>query len=316
MNQDSLLRVEDGAFVGFGADRLIVGGSVLAFPVRNQTATAIVDNASNNAGPLGAGAQLGIVTDLVIGESLIGKLEIKNGARAVAVTTTVGTRDHGTRTDGFLTVEGTNATLPARFESGGEESGGLFVATGTGTDALVTVSGGGVMSLARLSLADGAQSSALMFVDGMEAADGGERRSTVTAPIPPQEPEPEAGGRAAAPGMATVSSAAPGGARSMSRTAGWCAAGRSQWVSAGSRGEVNIDGILRSVNARVVADGPRAEDGVICIGGVPLCGAASNNVRGEVVIGVDGILEGRIIGVGRGDASAAAAWPSPRTAWW
>ena len=63
---------------------------------------------------------------------------------------------------------------------------------------------------------------------------------------------------------------------------------------------MNIDGILRSVNARVVADGPRAEDGVICIGGVPLCGAASNNVRGEVVIGVDGILEGRIIGVGRG----------------
>ena len=32
----------------------------------------------------------------------------------------------------------------------------------------------------------------------------------------------------------------------------------------------------------------------------PLCGAASSNVRGEVVIGVDGILEGRIIGVGRG----------------
>jgi hypothetical protein len=54
------------------------------------------------------------------------------------------------------------------------------------------------------------------------------------------------------------------------------------------------------VNARVVADGPRTEDGAICIGGVPLCGAASSNVRGEVVIGVDGILEGRIIGVGRG----------------
>ena len=198
MNQDSLLRVEDGAFVGFGADKLIVGGSVLALPVRNQTATAIVDNASNKPGPLGVGALLGIVTDLVIGESLIGKLEVRNGARTHAVTTTVGTRDHGTRTDGFLTVDGTNATLPARFESGGEESGGLFVATGAGTDALVTVSGGGLMTLARLSLADGAQSSALMFVDGMEAADGGERRSTVTAPLPPVEPDPEAGRAAAA----------------------------------------------------------------------------------------------------------------------
>ena len=110
MNQDSLLRVEDGAFVGFGADRLIVGGSVLELPVRTQTATAIVDNASNKAGPLGVGSLLGIVTDLIIGEGLIGKLEVKNGGLTLAVTTTVGTRDHGTRTDGFLTVEGTNAT--------------------------------------------------------------------------------------------------------------------------------------------------------------------------------------------------------------
>ena len=91
------------------------------------------------------------IRDRVIGESLIGKLEVRNGARTVALTTTVGTRDHDTRTDGFLTVEGTNATLPARFESGGGESGGLFVATGTGTDALMTVSGGGVMTVTRLS---------------------------------------------------------------------------------------------------------------------------------------------------------------------
>ena len=41
----------------------------------------------------------------------------------------------------------------------------------------------GTIDVARLSLADGAQSNALMFVDGLEAADGGERRSTVTASL-------------------------------------------------------------------------------------------------------------------------------------
>ena len=98
-----------------------------------------------------------------------------------------------------------------------------------------------------------------------------------------------------------MSSAAPGAARSMSPTAALVRCRQiAVGFAAGSRGEVNIDGILRSVNARVVADGPRVEDGAICIGRVPLCGATGNTVRGEVVIGVDGILEGRVIGVGRG----------------
>ncbi len=297
MNQDSLLRVEDGAFVGFGADQLIVGGSPLALPVRNQTATANVDNASNNAGPLGVGALLGIVTDLVIGESLIGKLEVRNGARTVALTTTVGTRDHDTRTDGFLTVEGTNATLPARFESGGGESGGLFVATGTGTDALMTVSGGGVMTVTRLSLADGAQSNALMFVDGMEAADASDHRSTVTAPFPREEERTAAAG--AANGDCVIGNVGQG-ALNVSNGALVRCRQIAVGMAAGSRGEINIDGIFRSVNARVIADGPRIEDGAICIGRVPLCGATSGFVRGDVVIGSDGILEGRTIGIGSG----------------
>jgi hypothetical protein len=215
--------------------------------LRNQTATANVDNASNNAGPFGVGALLGIVTDLVIGESLIGKLEVRNGARTVALTTTVGTRDHDTRTDGFLTVEGTNATLPARFESGGGESGGLFVATGTGTDAVVAVSGGGVMTVTRLSLADGAQSNALMFVDGMEAADASDHRSTVTAPFPREEERTAAAG--AANGDCVIGNVGQG-ALNVSNGALVRCRQIAVGMAAGSRGEINIDGIFRSVNAK------------------------------------------------------------------
>lgn len=300
LTHDALLRVEEGAVVGFGSERLFVGGSILGLALTNRTGRVVVDNSSDAGGKLDLGTLLGPIQELIIGEALIGRLEVTNGGNAIAVTTTIGARDHGATTDGFLTVEGTTATRTARFTSGEVNRGGLFVATGAGTDALVTVSSGGVMTLAQLSLADGAQSNALMFVDGMEAADGGERRSTVTAPLPPVEPE---AGRAAtanpANGDCVIGRAGHG---TLNVSNGGLVRCRQLAVgfSAGSRGELNINGILRSVKARVLADGPRAEDGVICIGGVPLCGAASNTVRGEAVIGVDGILEGRIIGVGRG----------------
>jgi hypothetical protein len=80
---------------------------------------------------------------------------------------------------------------------------------------------------------------------------------------------------------------------------------------AGSRGELNIDGSFRAVPAEVSADGPLPEDGAICIGRVPLCGATGNNVRGEVVLGVDGTLEGRIIAIGNG-GTVARQWHCAR----
>ncbi len=303
LTHDALLRLEAGAVSGFGANRLFVGGSVLGLALGNGTGRVVVDNTSDAGGKLDLGTLLGPVQELVIGESLIGRLEVTNGGSALAITTTVGTRDHGATTDGFLTVEGTTATRTALFTSGQRDEGGLFVATGNGTDALITVSAGGAMSLTQLSLADGAQSNALMFVDGMETADAGERRSTVVAPLPPITPDPEASARAAAlnpdNGNCVIGRTGRG---TLNVSNGALVRCRQIAVgsSSGSQGALNIDGIFRSVNARVVADGPRTEDGVICIGRVPLCGATSGLVRGEVVVGLDGILEGRVIGIGGG----------------
>jgi len=293
----ALLRVEDGALAGFGSKRLFVGGSVLGLPLRNQSARAVVTNATDNGGPLDLGTLLGPVNELIVGEALAGRLEVSDGGRALAVTTTVGTRDHGAVTDGILTVQGTNAAHPASFESGQGDQGGLFVATGDRTDAEVTVSGGGVMTLTRLSLADGAQSNAVMFVDGLEAADGGERRSTVTAPVPPAQGQ--AGAASAGTGDCVIGNAGQG---TLNVSFGGLVRCRQIAVGMGpgSRGALNIDGILRSINARVAADGPLAEDGAVCIGRVGLCGATAGAVRGEVIVGLDGILEGRIIGVGNG----------------
>lgn len=302
LTHDALLRVEAGSLAGFGADRLFVGGSVLGLALGNQTGRVVVDNTADAGGKLDLGTLLGPVQQLVIGESLIGRLEVTNGGSAVAVTTTVGTRDHGAATDGFLTVEGTTATRTATFTSGNVDKGGLFVATGAGTDALVTVSAGGVMSLTQLSLADGANSHALMFVDGMEAADAGDRRSTVIAPLPP-----------VASSVATERTAA------LNPDNGNCVVGRvgrgtlnvsngalvrcrqlAVGFGSGSRGEMNIDGLFRSVPAQVVVTGPLPEDGAMCIGRVPLCGASGANVRGEVLLGLDGQLDARIIGIGNG----------------
>ena len=299
----SLLRVEDGAVSGFGANRLWVGGSPLGLPLRNQTGRVSVDNGSNNSGALGTGTLLGPITELIVGESLIGRMEVTNGGRTLAITTTIGTHDHGATTDGFLTVEGTNATQTAQFTSGGEDAGGLFVATGNGTDALVTVSAGGIMSLTQLSLAHGAQSNTLMFVDGMESADGGERRSTVIAPLPLITPAPEREGQTTAQNPQNgdcVIGRAGRGTLNVSNGALVRCRQIAVGFGAGSLGELNIDGIFRAVPAQVVADGPLPEDGVICIGRVPLCGATGNNARGEVILGADGQLESRTIGIGGG----------------
>lgn len=295
LTHDALLRVEAGSLAGFASERLFVGGSVLGLPVRNGTGRVVVDNTADAGGKLDLGTLLGPVQQLVIGESLIGRLEVTNGGAASAVTTTVGTRDHGATTDGFLTVEGTTPIRVAQFTSGNVGRGGLFVATGNGTDALITVSAGGVMSLTQLSLADGTNSSALMFVDGMELAEDGDRRSTVVAPITPLGPAqegPDEGkcvvGRAGR-GTLNVSNGALLRCRQL-------AVG----FNGGSRGEMNIDGLFRAVAAQVIVAGPRAEDGVMCIGRVPLCGGSGNNVRGDVILGADGQMEARIVGIGNG----------------
>jgi hypothetical protein len=303
LTHDALLRVEEGAVVGFGAKRLFVGGSVLGLALRNQTGRVVVDNTGDAGGKLDLGTLLGPVQEMVIGESLIGRLEVTNGGRVLAITTTVGTRDHGATTDGFLTVEGTTATRTATFTSGEKDRGGLFVATGTGTDALITVSAGGVMSLTQLSLADGAQSNALMFVDGMEIAEDGDRRSTVVAPLPPSTPDPEGLGRAVAQNPQNgdcVIGRAGRGTLNVSNGAFVRCRQLAVGFNAGSRGEMNIDGSFRAVAAQVVVTGPRAEDGAMCIGRVPLCGGSGNNVRGDVILGADGQMEARIVGIGNG----------------
>ena len=300
LTHDALLRVEDGAVSGFGAERLFVGGSTLGLALRNQTGRVVVDNTTNAGGKLDLGTLLGPITELIVGEALIGRLQVTNGGRTLAVTTTVGTRDHGATTDGFLSVEGVNATQPALLTAGDRGSGGLFVATGAGTDALITVSAGGAMSLTQLSLADGAQSNALMFVDGMEAAEDGERRSTVIAPLPPA-PEVNLQRAAQNPqeGLCIIGRTGRG-TLNVSNGAQVRCRQIAVGFGAGSRGELNIDGSFRAVPAEVSADGPLPEDGAICIGRVPLCGATGNNVRGEVVLGVDGTLAGRIIAIGTG----------------
>ncbi len=299
LTHDALLRVEAGSLAGFASKRLFVGGSVLGLALGNQTGRVVVDNTADAGGKLNLGTLLGPVQELVIGESLIGRLEVTNGGRTLAVTTTVGTRDHGAITDGFLTVEGTTPTRVAQFTSGNVGSGGLFVATGNGTDALITVSAGGVMSLTQLSLADGAQSNALMFVDGMELAEDGDRRLTVVALLP--EPEPEAHAVAQNPDEGNcVIGRAGRGTLNVSNGALLRCRQLAVGFNGGSRGEMNIDGFFRSVPAQVIVAGPRAADGVMCIGRVPLCGGSGNNVRGDVILGANGQLEARIVGIGNG----------------
>ena len=303
LTHDSLMRVEDGAVSGFGSDRIFVGGSVLGLALNNRTGRVVVDNSSDAGGKLDLGTLLGPTQELIIGESLIGRLEVTNGGKAIAITTTVGTRDHGATTDGFLTVEGTTPTRTAAFSSGEQDRGGLFVATGNGTDALVTVSAGGVMSLTQLSLADGAQSNALMFVDGMEIDENGDRRSTVIAPLPETPPDREASGRVTAQNPENgncVIGRAGRGTLNVSNGALVRCRQLAVGFNAGSRGEMNIDGIFRAVTAEVVVEGPLPEDGVLCIGRVPLCGAGGNNVRGDVIVGADGLLRSRIVGIGNG----------------
>jgi|GEM_PF-2401697 len=301
LTHDALLRVEAGAVAGFASERLFVGGSILGLALSNRTGRVIVDNTANAGGKLDLGTLLGPVQELVIGESLIGRLEVTNGGSVLAVTTTVGTRDHGATTDGFLTVEGTTATRTALFTSGEGDRGGLFVATGAGTDAQITVSAGGVMSLTQLSLADGANSNALMFVDGMETAADGDRRSTVVAPLPPPAPGADVRASALNPDNgACVIGRAGQGTLNVSNGALVRCRQLAVGFGSGSRGEMNIDGIFRAVAAQVVVAGPLPEDGAMCIGRVPLCGGSGNNVRGDVMLGADGQLQARIVGIGNG----------------
>ena len=121
---------------------------------------------------------------MVIGDELLGTVDISNGALAQTITTTVGVRDHGSLVDGTLNVVGVNATRTSQFDAGNGNQGGLFAATATGANASLLVGSGAVMRVSRLVLAEGAQSNTDFFINGMEPADAGERRSTLIAPPP------------------------------------------------------------------------------------------------------------------------------------
>ena len=77
----------------------------------------------------------GLVRELVVGEGLIGEVNVRRGGTVSAITTTLGTRDHGAATDGWLTVDGLSTQKPSTFESVGYEGGGLFASTGRGATA-------------------------------------------------------------------------------------------------------------------------------------------------------------------------------------
>ncbi|MGL4651686.1 MAG: hypothetical protein ACRC1H_19920, partial [Caldilineaceae bacterium] len=179
------LRVEDGATIQpvpgeFVIDELIIGGSGGDSGVDNQLAGMRVDNSSANAGPEGVGAFVGPVEQLVVGSRLIGRLEVVNGGSLAAITATVGTRDHGTRVDGELTVQGVNSAERSVLSAGSDvfNNGGLFVAMGSGLKGEVSVVAGALVTATQLTLAGGPNSSALMSVDGLESADEGTRRAT------------------------------------------------------------------------------------------------------------------------------------------
>ncbi len=305
IRQPSTLRIEDGARVGVLADDLTVGGSVLDLPLSNATASLDVDNGANSPGPgpQASTTTLGSVARLVIGDELLGEVAVTNGALAQTITTTVGVRDHGSLIDGSLSVVGVNATRTSQFDAGSGNQGGLFAATATGANASLLVGSGAVMRVSRLVLADGAQSNTDFYVNGMEPADAGERRSTLISPLPTAAAEATAIGDA---GGCVV------GRRGVARlivTNGALVRCRQIAVGQlpGSHGILFVSGSFRSVNPRIVAAGSGAladalvkGDGVICLGRVAICGATSGTVRGDVFLSPDGELQAMIVAVGPG----------------
>lgn len=285
------LRLEGGAFVGNApAQEMVIGGGPV---VNNGVARVTVDDAGNSPGPLGLGTVLGAsILDLTIGKGLVGELVVTNGGSVSAINATVGTMDHGNRTDGSILVSGVNAARPSTFEAGNDvaNNGGLFAGAATGTDAQIELVDGGLMRVTSLSLASAPQSSALMFVDGANGA----RRSTLLAPLPegdvPAEPNPSAGfclvGHA---GQGTLNVSNGGLVECRNIAVGYLP---------GSRGEINAGGTSGAFTAQVIARGTIAGDGLICIGSVTACGQPGTGARGDVTLTPGGLLEGEMVLVG------------------
>lgn len=310
----ALLRVEDGGWIRplsgeLLVDELWIGGFADSIGIANQASAVRVDGASGNAGPHGLGASIGPVERLVVGQRQPGTLDVVNGSSVLVVTATVGTRDHGTLVDGTLTVDGANTAQPSRLEAGRDvlNDGGLFVATATGTRAEVNIFNGGQVTATQLLLAAGPQSSALMFVDGLEPADVVDQstmRSALYAPFPPpvglpQESNPAAGICVIGyRGQGTLNVSNGGLVQCHQVVVGF---------APGSRGELNISGAFRSILPTVAAVGSASfEDalvtgrGVVCVGRVARCGSTVGTVRGDVALGPDGVLEAVIVAVGPG----------------
>ncbi len=278
------LRIEKGAFAGATpAEKMVIGAGSL--PTAN-TASVVVDGAGNDPGPFSLGTTLGAsILDLIIGQGLVGSLEVRNGGSVSAITTTLGTMDHGAMTDATLVVSGRNATRPSTFFGGNDvvNNGGLLAAVAQGSDVQIEVVDGGLMLVTFLSLADGPQSSALMFVDG---ENGGER-SRLQAPLPatviPQNPNPAAG-------LCVVGRKGSG---VLNLSNGGLAECHNIFVGfePGSQGEINLGAGSMAI-ARATLNG----DGLICIGSVAGCG--SSGTQGTVNILSGGVLEGENVLIG------------------
>lgn len=293
VNEPSLLRVKDGALVGFIANRAIIGGSALAFLLKNETARLEVDDGSNTGMTM-----FGLVHELVIGEGLIGEVSVLRGGKVSAITTTLGTRDHGAATDGWLTVDGLSTQRPSTFESVGYEGGGLYASTGAGTDSVIQVSGGGVMTVGKLTLAQAAGSSAYMSIDGTAAG----RRSTAAATD--LVTDTVEGGECVVGERGRATLQVTNGALLRCR--------RLQvGVYSGSRGAVEVDGFEGDFAEIAVADpegdavlGPAAGYGAICIGAAVLCDFSISvpraNVQGDMLVGADAYVTARVVVVGSG----------------
>ncbi len=291
LSHPTQLRLEKGSFAGaVGAEEMVIGGGGVA---DNGVARVTVDGAGAHPGPFGLGTALGAsITNLSIGQGLVGELAVVNGGSVFVINTIVGAVDHGNLTDGSILVSGVNAVRPSSFEAGNAitNDGGLFAATVTGADAHIEVLDGGLMQATFLSLGAAPQSSALMFVDGVNGA----RRSTLFAPLPegetPPAPNPSAGlcliGHA---GQGTLNVSNGGLVQCRNIAVGYLP---------GSSGEINAGGTTGAFVAQVIARGTINGDGLVCIGSVTACGQPGTGAHGEVTLTSGGLLEGEMVLVG------------------
>lgn len=288
--ENTLLHLKD-SWMGLGK-KVLVGSEPFGLVPNTKVARVVVEE-----------AVLGPFDEMIVGDGAIGVVDVYSGGAVSTITSTIGVRERGAATDGFLTVDGVGRYGASGFRARGETgAGGLFASTAAGTDSVIQVSGGGAMTLAAMSLAHAAGSSAYMAVDGTAGGQSSGRRSTVAVS---DEYTPTLEGGECVVGR--------GGRGTLQVTNGALLRCRRLAVGylSGSRGVLEVDGFLGDYAEIAVADpdgdevfGPLLGYGAICVGAAPLCdptsGAPRANVQGEMLVGADGYVTARVVVVGAG----------------